>query len=147
MQPTREEYKTMTDQATPPGKHFSRFACAFVVGGSICLLGQLLLNFYQGGGADQKTASTLVSVTLVFLSSLFTGLKVYDNLARFAGAGSLVPITGFSNAVTSPAMEFRSEGLVMGTGAKMFVIAGPVIVYGVVASVIYGVILYMVQSI
>ncbi len=142
MQPTREEYKTMVDKATPPGKHFSRFVWAFCTGGAICTLGQLLMNFYLGRGMDQQTAGTMTSVTLVGLSALLTGLKVYDNLARLAGAGTLVPITGFSNAVASPAMEFRTEGLVLGTGAKMFVIAGPVIVYGLAASVVYGVIYY-----
>lgn len=140
MQPTREEYRQMTNRATPPGKHMSRFLGAFGVGGSICLLGQLLLNFYAGRGLDSDTAATLTSVTLIGLSSLLTGLKVYDNIARFAGAGTLVPITGFSNAVTSPAMEFRTEGLVLGTGAKMFAIAGPVIVYGLAASAVYGVV-------
>jgi len=140
MQPTKEEYKTMVEQATPPGKHLSRFVWAFGVGGAICTLGQGLLNFYLSRGLEQETAATMTSVTLIALSSLLTGLKVYDNIARLAGAGTLVPITGFSNAVTSPAMEFRTEGLVLGTGAKMFVIAGPVIVYGLAASVAYGVI-------
>jgi len=145
-QPDKQEYKTMVDKATPPGKHLSRFVWAFCVGGGICVLGQLLLNFYQNRGMDNETAATMTSVTLVALSSLLTGLKVYDNIARLAGAGTLVPITGFSNAVTSPAMEFRTEGLILGTGAKMFVIAGPVIVYGVTASVIYGIILVLLQS-
>ena len=144
-QPGREEYKTMVDKATPPGKHFSRFAWAFCVGGMICVVGQLLLNFYQSRGIDRETAGTMASVTLVGLSSLLTALKVYDNIARLAGAGTLVPITGFSNAVTSPAMEFRTEGLVLGTGAKMFVIAGPVIIYGLAASAVYGVVYYLLK--
>jgi stage V sporulation protein AC len=143
MQPTKEEYKTMVDKATPPGRHFSRFVWAFGVGGGICTLGQWLLNFYLGRGLEQEAAATMTSVTLIGLSALLTGLKVYDNIARLAGAGTLVPITGFSNAVTSPAMEFRTEGLVMGTGAKMFVIAGPVIVYGITASVVYGFIYFL----
>ena len=143
MQPTKEEYKTMVDKATPPGRHFSRFVWAFCVGGAICALGQLLLNLYTQRGMDKDTAATLTSVTLVGLSSLLTGLKVYDNVARLAGAGTLVPITGFSNAVTAPAMEFRAEGLVLGTGARIFIIAGPVIVYGLAASAVYGLIYYL----
>ena len=144
MQPGREEYKKMVDKATPPGKHLSRFGWAFGVGGAICALGQLLLNFYSGRGMDQETAAAMTSITLVGIASLLTGLKVYDNIARLAGAGTLVPITGFSNAVTAPAMEFRTEGLVLGTGAKMFIIAGPVIVYGLAAGAVYGLIYYFV---
>ncbi len=143
MQPTLEEYKKMTDRATPPGRHLCRFAGAFGVGGGICLLGQLVLHFYTSRGMEGDRAATLTSVTLIGLSALLTGLKVYDNIARLAGAGTLVPITGFSNAVTAPAMEFRTEGLVLGTGAKMFAIAGPVIVYGLAASAVYGVIYYL----
>ena len=146
MQPTKEEYKKMVDRATPPGKHLSRFLWAFGVGGAICTLGQGLLNFYLGRGMEQDAAATMTSVTLIALSALLTGLKVYDNIARLAGAGTLVPITGFSNAITSPAMEFRTEGLVMGTGAKMFVIAGPVIVYGLAASVVYGIIYFLLNK-
>jgi len=145
MQPSREEYKTMVDRFTPPGKHLSRFTWAFCVGGLICVLGQLLLHFYSAKGLEQEAAATLTSVTLVGFSSLLTGLKVYDNIARLAGAGTLVPITGFSNAVTAPAMEFRTEGLVLGTGAKMFIIAGPVIVYGLAASGVYGLVYYMLK--
>jgi len=140
MLPDQETYKQMTDEATPPGKHLSRFLWAFCVGGGICALGQLLQNVYLGRGLEQQMASTLTSATLIALSALLTGLKVYDNIARLAGAGTLVPITGFANAITAPAMEFRTEGLVLGTGAKMFTIAGPVIVYGLAASAVYGVI-------
>ena len=142
MQPTAKEYAKMVDKASPPSKSGYRIPTAFVVGGGICALGQLFINLYISIGMEKELASTSASVTLVFLSALFTGLRVYDNLARLAGAGTLVPITGFSNAVASPALEFKSEGMVLGVGAKMFIIAGPVIVYGVVASVIYGVILY-----
>lgn len=145
MQPSREEYKKMTDRATPAGKHKVRFGGAFGVGGTICLLGQGLLNFYSGRGLEQETASAMTSITLIALSSLLTGLKVYDNIARIAGAGTLVPITGFSNAVTAPAMEFRTEGLITGTGARMFAIAGPVIVYGVATSVVYGAVYYFLR--
>lgn len=142
MQPTAKEYAKMVDKASPPSKSGYRIPTAFAVGGAICALGQLFINLYISIGMEKELASTSASVTLVFLSALLTGLRVYDNIARLAGAGTLVPITGFSNAVASPALEFKSEGMVLGVGAKMFIIAGPVIVYGVVASVIYGVILY-----
>jgi len=136
--PTKQEYQQMCAKASPPGKHLARFGCAFGVGGAICALGQACLQLYRGLGAAPDTAAALTSVTLVALSALLTGFKVYDNLARFAGAGTLVPITGFANAVVSPAMEFRAEGMVLGVGARMFAIAGPVIVYGTVASALYG---------
>ena len=117
---------------------------AFLIGGLICTLGQGLTQWYLSMGMEKDVASAWTSVTLVGLSALLTGLKVYDNIAKFGGAGTLVPITGFANAVVSPAMEFKSEGLVLGLGAKMFIIAGPVIVYGVTAAAVYGVILYMI---
>ena len=111
------------------------------VGGVICTLGQALTDLYAVCGAAAETAAVWCSITLVFLGALLTGLGVYDDLARFAGAGSLVPITGFANAVVSPALEFKTEGLVTGTAVKIFTIAGPVIVYGIGASVVYGLIL------
>ena len=114
---------------------------AFLVGGAICCLGQLLLNLYAGFGLDEQQAATAASVNLVFLGAALTGLGVYDDLARLGGAGTLVPITGFANAVAAPALEFKTEGLVTGTAAKMFVIAGPVIVFGVGGSVLYGLLL------
>ena len=116
---------------------------AFLTGGLICTLGQLLTNLYMMAGISKDTASSLTSISLIFLSILFTGLEWYDRIAQHAGAGTLVPITGFANAVASPALEFKSEGYVLGLGAKMFVIAGPVIVYGVSASVVYGIIYYI----
>jgi stage V sporulation protein AC len=116
---------------------------AFVVGGLICVLGQLLLGGYQSLGLGDKEAGLAVSISLVFLSALATGLNVYDDLAKHAGAGTLVPITGFANSVVSPAMEFKAEGIVTGMAAKMFVIAGPVIVFGTTASVVYGVIYWV----
>ncbi len=142
MQPTANEYSKMVAKASPPSKSGYRIPTAFIVGGAICALGQLFVNLYSSIGIERDLAFTAASVTLVFLSALLTGLKVYDNIARLAGAGTLVPITGFANAVASPALEFKSEGLILGLGAKMFIIAGPVIVYGVVASVIYGLILF-----
>lgn len=118
---------------------------AFLIGGGICTLGEALLNMYTALGFSQDGAGALTSITLIFLSALFTGLKLYDRLARVAGAGTLVPITGFANSVVSPALEFKSEGFVLGLGAKMFVIAGPVIVYGISASIIYGIIYYIIK--
>lgn len=114
---------------------------AFVVGGLICVVGQLILNGYTALELSEQDAAAATSVSLVFLSAVLTALSVYDDLAKIAGAGTLVPITGFANAVVSPAIEFKAEGFVTGMAAKMFIIAGPVIVYGTVASVLYGVIL------
>jgi stage V sporulation protein AC len=114
---------------------------AFLVGGLICTLGQGLIQFYLGRGLPREDAATATSMTLVFLGALLTGLGVYDDIGRFAGAGTLVPITGFANSVVSPALEFKREGWVAGTAAKMFTIAGPVIVYGIGSSVAYGLIL------
>lgn len=114
---------------------------AFCIGGLICVLGQLILNGYKALELSEQDAATATSVTLIFLSAVLTGLSLYDDIAKFAGAGTIVPITGFANAVVSPAIEFKAEGFVTGMAAKMFVIAGPVIVYGTAASVIYGLIL------
>ena len=114
---------------------------AFAVGGLICVIGQLILNGFTALDLSEQDAAAATSVSLVFLSAVLTGLSVYDDIAKFAGAGTLVPITGFANAVVSPAIEFKAEGFVTGMAAKMFIIAGPVIVYGTVASVLYGLIL------
>lgn len=116
---------------------------AFLIGGLICTLGQGLAQLYMNAGLPELDARAAVSVTLVGLGALLTALKVYDNIAKFAGAGTLVPITGFSNAIVSPAIEFKTEGFVMGIGAKMFSIAGPVLVYGVSASILYGIVLFV----
>lgn len=116
---------------------------AFWIGGLICALGQLVLNGYTALGLEKTDAGTATSMTLVLLSAILTGLGVYDDIAKVAGAGTLVPITGFSNAVVAPAVEFKTEGFVLGVGAKMFTIAGPVIVYGVSASVVYGLIYWI----
>ena len=131
---------------TEVGEHVFRDSIrAFFVGGCICLLGQLLKVFYTSLLEDEKTASTLVSVTLIFLACLLTGLGWFDTIAKFAGAGTLVPITGFANAVASPAIDCKNEGFILGVGAKMFTIAGPVIVYGTVASVVYGFIYWLIK--
>lgn len=141
MKMTNDEYKKYTDRHAPRSHAGRNILHAFLVGGLICCAGQLLNNLYGLTGLDQESAATAASMTLVFLAALLTGLGVYDDIARFAGAGTLVPITGFANSVVSPALEFKSEGLITGTAAKMFVIAGPVIVYGISASVVYGLIL------
>ena len=114
---------------------------SFLIGGLICVVGQLILNGYTALDLSEQDAAAATSVSLVFLSAVLTALSVYDDLAKIAGAGTLVPITGFANAVVSPAIEFKAEGFITGMAAKMFIIAGPVIVYGTVASVLYGVIL------
>lgn len=115
---------------------------AFLFGGAICTLGQLFRNLYLSWGLSVKEAGAFVSITLIFLSAFLTALRVYDNIAKYAGAGSLVPITGFANSIVAPAMEFKQEGYVVGIGGKMFVIAGPVLVYATASSILYGLILY-----
>lgn len=136
-----QHYSWLTDQLSPPSKLGSGLLRAFWVGGLICVLGQAITN---AGLAwlkmNARDASTLASVTLVFLTALLTGMGVFDKIGKYAGAGSFVPITGFANAMVAPALEFRREGLVMGVGGKLFTIAGPVLVYGVGASVLYGII-------
>ena len=132
----------MTKQASPGTKSYKTIPMAFLIGGLICVIGQALTNWYKSMGMDTDTASAVTSVTLVFTAALLTGLDLYNSIAKHAGAGTLVPITGFSNSVVSPALEFKSEGLVLGLGAKLFIIAGPVITYGITASAIYGVIVY-----
>ena len=140
---TQREYQKLVDEMSPRSPILKNCIWAFVSGGAICLLGQVLRNLYEGWGIETEQAGTLMSVTLVFLSALFTGLSLYDDLAKHAGAGTLVPITGFANAVCAPAVEFKTEGFVLGTAAKMFTIAGPVIVYGIAASVVYGLIYWI----
>lgn len=131
-------YVARLTQKSPLGKDLLR---SFLVGGLICVIGQLILNGFTALDLSEQDAAAATSVSLVFLSAVLTGLSVYDDIAKFAGAGTLVPITGFANAVVSPAIEFKAEGFVTGMAAKMFIIAGPVIVYGTVASVLYGLIL------
>lgn len=133
----------MADKASPGSKIWKNCLCAFLVGGLICTLGQLLYNLYSNAGLEMLEARGAVSITLIGLAALLTALGVYEKIGQFGGAGSLVPITGFSNAVVSPAIEFKSEGQIMGLGAKMFVIAGPVLVFGITASVLYGIIAFI----
>ena len=140
---TEKEYGKLIEDMSPKSPMWKDCLMAFVVGGLICTLGQVFMNWYQNMGLGEKDAGTAVSMTLVALSALFTGLSLYDNLAKHAGAGTLVPITGFANAIAAPAVEFKTEGFILGVGAKMFTIAGPVIVYGVSASVVYGLIYWI----
>jgi len=139
---TNKKYSDMANKKSPNSPILKNCLWAFLVGGAICTLGQVVINFFVSKGMSFENASGIASCTLVFLSSLLTGLNIYGKIAKHAGAGTLVPITGFSNAITSPAIEFKSEGYILGVGAKMFVIAGPVIVYGVLSSVVAGIIKY-----
>ena len=140
---SQKEYAKMAEKASPPSPTGKNCLFAFCTGGGICVLGQFLCNFYQQQGMTLSTSRGCVSVSLIFLSALLTALGWFDNIARFAGAGTLVPITGFANAVVSPAMEFKSEGIITGLGVKAFTIAGPVLVFGVSASVLYGMLLWV----
>ena len=143
---TNQEYCKYVSAKAKPSPIVKDCLWAFCVGGLICTAGQALLGAYQGLGLDKESAGTLVSVTLIFASALLTGLGWFDALAKRAGAGTLVPITGFANAMVSPALEFKSEGLITGTAAKLFTVAGPVLVFGISASVIYGIILCLLQG-
>ena len=140
---TEKQYQKMVADMSPKSPILKNCLKAFLVGGLICTLGQAILNLYTYWGLDKEDGATATSMTLVALSALLTGLSLYDNIAKHAGAGTLVPITGFANAVSSAAIEFKTEGFILGVGAKMFTIAGPVIVYGVSASVVYGVIYWI----
>lgn len=143
METTPQKYQAYVRQKQKKSPLAKDMALAFLVGGLICVLGQLILDTYTAAGLHQEDAATATSATLVFLSALFTGLNLYHRLARYGGAGTLVPITGFANAMVSPALEFKSEGLILGTGARMFAIAGPVLVYGISASVLYGLLWFL----
>lgn len=138
MKMTEREYGKLVQKMSPNSPMGKDCLNAFWIGGLICALGQVFVNWYGNLGLSKSEAGTAASMTLVALSALLTGLSLYDNIAKHAGAGTLVPITGFANAIAAPAVEFKTEGFVLGVGAKMFTIAGPVIVYGVSASVIYG---------
>lgn len=140
MELSNEEYSQLVKSYEKPSPMVKNCLWAFFVGGGICAVAQALTNLMKTAGLEQDTASTVVSVILVFAAAVLTGLGVFDSIARFAGAGTLVPITGFANAVAAPALEFKTEGYVTGMAVKLFTVAGPVIVYGISASVIYGVI-------
>ena len=142
---TEKQYDALVKDMMPKSPIWKDCLFAFLIGGAICALGQAIMNGYMALGLEKEQAGTAMSMTLVVLSALLTGLSLYDNIAKYAGAGTLVPITGFANAVAAPAVEFKTEGMILGTAAKMFTIAGPVIVYGVSASVIYGFIYWLMQ--
>ena len=143
MKMTNREYGEYIKRKSPNSPMGSNLWKAFVSGGIICVVGQALLELYKSSGLETESAATAVSVTLVFLGALLTGIGIYDRIAKFGGAGTLVPITGFANAIVSPALEFKSEGFIMGMSAKMFAIAGPVLVFGISASVVYGLLLVL----
>jgi len=143
MRITNKEYGELAKKHSPNTKKAFTLTKAFLIGGAICTIGQGFFNLYTYLGMSQATSSALTSMTLIFIAAVLTGLKLYDKLAKHGGAGTLVPITGFANAVVAPALEFKTEGYILGVGAKMFTIAGPVIVYGIAASALYGILLYV----
>lgn len=143
MKTTKQEYSKIVKRQSPPSPKVKDFFFAYIIGGIICVIGQLFLELYKYLDLEEKTVKMLVPITLIFIAALLTGLRLFDKIAKRAGAGTLVPITGFANAVVSPAIEFKSEGFILGVGANMFKIAGPVIVYGTVASVVYGLIYWI----
>lgn len=140
---TEKQYAKLVQELSPRSPIGKDCLNAFWIGGLICTIGQVFLNLYENLGLDKEAAGTAVSITLISLSALLTGLSLYDNIAKHAGAGTLVPITGFANSIAAPAVEFKTEGFILGVGAKMFTIAGPVIVYGLSASVVYGFIYWL----
>ena len=140
---TEKHYGALVARMAPKSPMWRDCLNAFWIGGLICVVGQIFMNCYGAWGLEKQDAGTAASMTLVALSALLTGLSVYDDIAKHAGAGTLVPITGFANAIAAPAVEFKTEGFVLGVGAKMFTIAGPVIVYGLAASVVYGFIYWL----
>lgn len=140
---TDKEYGKLVEEISPKSPVGRDTLSAFLVGGIICSIGQFFINFYTNLGLEKDAAGTAASMTLVVISAILTGLSLYDNIAKYAGAGTLVPITGFSNSIAATAIEFKTEGFILGVGAKMFTIAGPVIVYGLAASVVYGIVYWM----
>lgn len=138
-----KEYDKLVKEVSPNSNIVTNCLKAFFVGGTICTLGEALTNIYMGMNISDEDSKVFTSITLIFLSILLTGLGYYSKLGRFAGGGSSIPITGFANSVASPAIEFKKEGYILGMGAKMFIVAGPVIVYGTVTSIIVGLIYYI----
>ena len=143
MEVTGQEYRQMNKKVSPKSPVLLNCVKAFLIGGLICTIAEVIVELVSGTGMELKDARLVGSLSLIFLSVVLTGLTVYDKIAKHAGAGTLVPITGFANSIVASAIEFKSEGLVLGLGAKMFTIAGPVLVYGITASIVYGLILYI----
>lgn len=137
---TKQEYSDYVDKKSPNSPIFKNCLNAFWVGGLICTIGQIIMDFCTFKGMDETSASTVVSITLIAFSAILTSLNIFNKIGKFAGAGSLIPITGFANSIVSPAIEYKSEGYVMGVGGKMFTVAGPVLVFGISTSVIIGII-------
>ena len=144
---TNQDYNQYVTKNMPKSPLLKNCLMAFLIGGFICVIGQLILNFFKGMGMNPEHATSFTSIAMIFLGALLTGLNLYDKIAKYAGAGTIVPITGFANSIVSPAMEFKSEGYVLGLGAKMFVIAGPVLVYGITASIVCGLIMALVKGV
>ncbi len=145
MNMSNQEYVNYVNKKSPKSKLGINCLKAFIIGGIICTIGQCFLNLYKYLGADKETASTLVTVTMIFWGALLTGLNIYPKIAKHGGAGTLVPVTGFANAVAAPALEAKTEGYVLGVGAKIFTIAGPVILFGTLSSVICGIIYFFIK--
>jgi len=145
MQMDKMTYRKYVGENAKKSNLLANITKAFLIGGLICCIGEALLDIYLRVGISLETARMLESVTLIFFAALLTGLGYFDSIAKHAGAGTLVPITGFANSVVAPAIDSKSEGFIMGVGAKMFVIAGPVIVYGTIASIIYGIVYYFIR--
>lgn len=140
---SKEHYSKYVDQITPNSKLWRNVLTAFLVGGIICTIGQIITNYWISSGYTKEISASLTSVVLIFLGAFLTALNLYNKIGKRAGAGSIVPITGFANSIVSPAIEYKSEGYVLGVGAKMFVVAGPVLVFGISSSIIYGLIYYL----
>lgn len=145
LQVTPQEYKELSQSMTPKPTVLKNTIRAFIVGGSICAFGQVIINALTLAGLQRTDASTATTAFLILLGALLTGLGVYDELGKFAGAGSIIPVTGFANSIVSPALEFKREGYVMGVGAKLFTVAGPVLVYGITTSIVVGIIYYFLR--
>jgi stage V sporulation protein AC len=143
---TRDEYRKYVDKVSPNSRTLRNTLRAFMVGGVICVIGQFFLNSFKNMGLNQETAGSVTSIVMILLGVTLTALNLYDDLGRFAGAGSIVPITGFANSIASPAIEYKSEGYVLGIGARMFLVAGPVLVYGISVSIIVGIIRFLLKS-
>ncbi|MGE5328602.1 MAG: stage V sporulation protein AC [Deltaproteobacteria bacterium] len=140
---TKKEYQDYVKKKSPNTSLLKNIVWAFVVGGIICTIGEIFRNLYELNGFNNDTVSNLTSITMIFIGSFLTGINIYDEIGKRAGAGSIVPITGFANSIVSPAMEYKSEGYITGVGAKMFVIAGPVLVFGIASSVVIGILFYI----
>lgn len=142
---TKEEYKKWTQEQAPKSPKIKRIIMAFLVGGAICTIGQVIQSVLLNSGMAEKNAGSVTTLFMIFIGAFLTGINVYDDIGRIGGAGAAIPVTGFANSIVSPAMEYKKEGYVMGVGARMFLIAGPVLVYGIVSSIIVGIIYWIIK--